>query len=187
MIEQHGHDIILKHTPKGGSMLELGDQVMNLQFVQGVSAKDYFTGLGYSHTSIDLNGKNGALVMDLSKPIKKLGEFDIITDIGCSEHVDNLFECLVNVFNNLKVGGVEYHKNPKTGNFPFHGYHYFTVEFWRKYAIECGLDVIDLYEYPIYHNTVDGYEINAVLRKVEGSKVLTKEGWDRIKGYLKEE
>ena len=58
----------------GKTMLELGNKIQ-----QGYSFKKYFTRLGFEHTSVDWNGKDGALKKDLRLPLK-LGTFDMVTN-----------------------------------------------------------------------------------------------------------
>jgi hypothetical protein len=77
---------LLNKPTRGLSMLELGDQLTgwNLR----VTTKAIMEWLGVKHTSIDLNGQNGALPLDLSKPLNTLqGEFDVVTNYGTTEHV----------------------------------------------------------------------------------------------------
>lgn len=180
MIEYHGHNLFLKHARPNQKILELGNQEMNLVEAQNISAKEYYSRMGFIHTSVDQNGKDGALQLDLSKP-QELDEHDFVTDFGTTEHVENLYQCLKNVFNGCKVGGLMLHKNPKTGNFKGHGYHYFTTDFWKEYAYLCKLEVLEIYEHPIYHNTTDGWECIALLRKIEESKYPTKNQFETIK------
>lgn len=184
MIEHHGHNLILKYAFEGCSILELGNQIMNLENVQDISAKNYYSDLGYDHTSVDQNGKDGVVTVDLSKPIEWLGAFDLITDMGTTEHVSDVYECLANVLHHCKDGTVIIHKNPKTGNFPMHGFHFFTLEFWKAYAQLCKLEIEELYEHAIYHNTKDGYECIAVLRVTENSFLPTKEQFSQIKSLI---
>lgn len=183
MIEYHGYEILKKHLFDGCSIVELGNQIMNLAECQGTPAKDFIP-CG-SHTSIDQNGLNGALKLSLCEPINLNFKADIVTDFGTTEHVEDLFECLSNVFEFCKAGGVMIHKNPKTGNFPNHGFHFFTVEFWQEYANLCGLKIELIEEHAIYHNTVDGWEVIAVLRKTKRSKKITKEVFETIKHLVK--
>jgi len=185
MIEQHGLELILKYARPKGFMVELGNQIMNLEFNQGQSAKDYFTQLGFDHVSIDKNGLNGAVSADLSKPIRHPWSADIVTDIGTSEHVSDLYECLRNVLSFCKNGTMMIHKNPLTGHFPEHGFHFYTLEFWKEWADLCNLEVFELYEFPIYHNTETGFETIAVLRFTKDSRIPTLEEYQKIASFVK--
>ncbi len=105
-------------------MLELGNQTfqdkalvrsMNLP----ATVKQYWESKGVKHTSIDLNGEDGALPLDLSKPLpeKFYNAFDIVTNCGTSEHVDNQFECWKNIHKCLKVKGFLLSANPEKGRY----------------------------------------------------------------------
>jgi len=105
---------------KGKSMLELGDQV--IKDMKGIipekTGKEYFTNKGMEHISIDLNGKRGALKIDLSKPIINpnwVNYFDIITNLGTTEHVEpqsSQYICFRNLHNLLVPGGMIIHVLP---------------------------------------------------------------------------
>ena len=62
-------------------MLEYGDQILRPNVRP---AKEYWIGKGFDHTSVDLNGKRGAVVKDLSV-------FNDFTDWG------NLFDVVYNI------------------------------------------------------------------------------------------
>lgn len=185
MIEHHGNELLKtildriekeqNKQKKDIKILELGNQFMNLQDCQNVTAKEYFTDKGYRHTSWDINGLDGAIQIDLRSellhPENEKYKNDVVTDFGTLEHLTHgLINGLKNVFYQCKVGGYMLHKNPKTGNFPGHGHYYFTEHFWMQYAQFNNLEIVDLYEHPIYHNTKDGWEIIAVLKKTKGSE-----------------
>jgi hypothetical protein len=93
-------------------MVELGDQTLRLKgFLHHDTArylaKEYFESMGFEHISIDIHGKFGAVPLDLSKPIKKWkGRFDVLTNFGTSEHVDDQYECFKNMHDLVKKDGV---------------------------------------------------------------------------------
>jgi hypothetical protein len=125
----------------GDSMLELGNK-KNGEFIY----KPYFEGLGYRHVSVDLNGENGALRMDLTKPLN-LGTFDMVTNIGTSEHVErNQEACWRNICEALHVGSVLVSATPAPGHWVWHGYWYPTREFYEGLAAQNGLRLERLYE-----------------------------------------
>ena len=105
----------------GQEICELGDQTLKLEGrnppKERTLAKLYFDRLGFNHTSIDIKGKRGSVPLDLSKPItdeRYLNRFDILTNFGTSEHVDNQFECWRNIHNLVKSGGIFIHILPMT-------------------------------------------------------------------------
>ena len=74
-------------------------------FTQGVGkqgdiiSKEYFQALGYNHKSIDLNGKEGSLPLNLCKPITLEQPADLLIDCGTTQHVENQYQCFMNAFN----------------------------------------------------------------------------------------
>jgi hypothetical protein len=67
-------------------MVELGNQFMKgIKIETGKIAKDYFISKGFDHTSIDINGKDGAIPISLNKEIinnSLIKSFDILTNFG---------------------------------------------------------------------------------------------------------
>ena len=119
-------------------MLELGNQVIRPdKQIPETTGKAYFTRLGYKHTSVDLNGLDGALVKDLSK-LEDFTEFknyfDVITNAGTIEHVEpyeSQHTAFLNVHNSLKIGGIAIHIGPELGvTKPGHCQYYYDIPFW---------------------------------------------------------
>lgn len=111
-----------------GRMLELG----NKKNPNGVY-KDYFQSIGIDHTSIDWNGEDGALNLDLRQPID-LPPFDMVTNIGTTEHVSDQRAVWRNIHNLLKVGGVLASVTPMYGDWWWHGEYYPTPAFFEQFA-----------------------------------------------------
>jgi len=89
----------------GNSMLELGNKRKG-----DMVYKSVFESLGFRHVSVDLNGLDGALPLDLRKPLN-LGTFDMVTNIGTSEHVsesdyDGQVECWRNIVEAIHIDSV---------------------------------------------------------------------------------
>ena len=125
-------------------MLELGNKVNSRS---GISYKRFFESLGYDHTSIDWNGLDGALKLDLQTPID-LEPFDVITNIGTTEHVKEQFGVWANIHNLLKVDGVLISVTPKADgkNWKRHGFWYPKHEFFNEFARLNGYEVLELYD-----------------------------------------
>jgi hypothetical protein len=78
----------LVHNPSIKSVIELGSQ--NLYTGNEVDppfASTWYKARGIKYESIDMAGDNGAMRLDLSKPISLKKSFDLVTDFGTSEHV----------------------------------------------------------------------------------------------------
>ena len=129
-------------------MLELGNQKVKLSGNRQI-AKSYFEKLGFKHTSFDINGKDGALPIDLSRAIENKGfhnKFDIVTNAGTSEHVEpyeGQYECFRNVHLCTKVGGIMIHIVPEDGSFPNHCPFYYKSGFFEKLAELNNYEVIE--------------------------------------------
>lgn len=175
---------LLDNTSKNKSMLELGNQFLYIfskpwadypsEFVTNghdmVAAKLYFQRLGYDHTSIDLNGQDGALSLDLGAPFQLAKQFDIVTDFGTSEHVSSLFHCLQNIDTHTKVGGKIFHVNPLVGNWPEHGFWYRDEDFYKAFAKMTGYKIKDMHRIVACGNYTDGWNICCLLEKTDKSR-----------------
>lgn len=136
---------------EGKRMLELGNQdILNSfwgkTFAPKLSEKDgkqYYSRRAVEHTSIDLNGRDGALKIDLSRPFNRpewRGHFDVVTNSGTSEHVEPheaQFTCFQNVHEVTKNSGLMIHIVPGvqelrgSGYWKYHCNNYYSTEFFR--------------------------------------------------------
>jgi len=111
------------------------------------TGKEYFTHLGVDHVSIDLNGQDGALPLDLCQEITDpslVGTFDVVTNMGTSEHVEDQFSCFLNIHNLGKKGALFIHLIPEVGSYLGHGLYKYNTSFFRRLAEECGYRVLFL-------------------------------------------
>jgi hypothetical protein len=103
-------------------MLELGNQRMHDRAIPERTGKEYFLSQGVAeHVSIDLNGRDGSLPIDLAvvhtDPAWR-GRFDVVTNFGTSQHVEPRraqYPCFVNIHNWLRPGGIAIHVVPEIG------------------------------------------------------------------------
>lgn len=124
------------------TICELGNQQIRDKFKGFKMARAYFESLGMIYTSIDWNGKNGALKLDLNKPIE-IGQFDVVTNIGTAEHVENNEQCFENIHNLCKKNGIMIHIAPLVGNWLKHKGCY------RRYDIKFFENLRDKYDYEV--------------------------------------
>ena len=171
----------------GLKMLELGSQNMYTNAFHGkmAFAKHVFLAQGVDHTSIDLNGDGGSERLDLGTDLADVrggwaGHFDVVTDYGTAEHVKDLHACLANVRNFCRPGGLMFHENPKVGNWPGHGFHYFTEDFWAKLCQACGDTLVDVGEHAAMGNTTDGWNIHCVIEKGHGIRFPDRDTFSRF-------
>ena len=120
---------------EGDTMFECGGKI-NMR-MQETTYKSYFRSLGYRHVSVDWNGEFGAIKRDLREPLwDEFGQFDMVTNIGTSEHVDGQAGFWENIHNLTKVGGLYVGQcpAPNSESWWWHGNHYPTKEFYRQFA-----------------------------------------------------
>lgn len=122
-------------------MLELG----NKKNPDGVY-KSAFESIGIEHVSVDWNGLDGALKLDLRLPQwETLGQFDMVTNFGTTEHVDAQEGVWRNIHECLKVGGTLISMTPYPGDWSWHGEFYPTETFYRQLALLNGYEIERLY------------------------------------------
>jgi len=123
----------------GRTMLELGDKRNG-----NATYKAFFTARGYRHVSVDWNAKNGALPLDLRVPLK-LGTFDMVTNIGTTEHVDEQVGVWRNLLEAMHAGSVLVSTTPLPGDWWWHGYWHPDETFFEELAPHNGLQIERLY------------------------------------------
>lgn len=111
------------------SMLELGNK--RGTDGPGDTYKRHFEALGIRHVSVDWNGEDGALALDLRQPLD-LGLFDMVSNVGTSEHVDDQVSCWRNIVES--AAWIIVSITPAPGNWPGHGLHYPTEKFFEELA-----------------------------------------------------
>lgn len=127
-------------------MLELGNKKSN-----GVSYKSYFEAMGITHVSVDWNGEDGALPLDMRKPLPDWEPFDMVTNFGCTEHIELQEPIWESMHRLTKVGGVQIHMCPYPGDWWWHGTYYPKHLFYSVYAALNGylIDHLEIgREYP---------------------------------------
>ena len=166
-------------------------------------SKYLFEHLGVEHTSVDLNGLDGALKVDLTKDfmtdeapswwddsnpdLKQYFEyFDVVTNCGTTEHVDNEnghnnYNAWKNLHNFLRVDGLHFSSLPAIGYWPDHCNIYYNCEFFEKLCDYCNYDLLynEINASPDQLIPESGYKPEANIRaafvKTKDSKFLTEE------------
>ena len=113
-------------------------EMEGFNYVDGnVISKEYFTALGYKHTSIDLNQKENAMSIDMRKPIIEdniINKFDVILDIGTSEHIEYQYMNFKNLYDMCKTGGLFIHVLPREGYWKKHCKYKYNFDFFKQLA-----------------------------------------------------
>lgn len=162
-------------------MTELGAQNTYYQPHYGRIAKEVFEEMGISHISLDIIEHQGCVQADLRQLLPFNGSADIVTDFGTCEHIDGgLYIPYKNIHNACRVGGIMIHENPMTGNWPGHGQHYFTEQFYVELAKACKYELLEVYSEAAMGNFESGWNISAVLRKVVDTDFITEELFNQV-------
>lgn len=165
------------------SVIELGAQNMydkTYATERGPFASTYYRDRGMRYACIDLNGENAALKLDLEKPIKHDHQYDLVTNFGTSEHIQNQHAVFQTIHKLTKVGGMIICENPKTGNWPLHGLNYYTQDFYRGLCRALDYELVEVGEDPAMHNRTDGWNIYAIMKKTGDKSFPTEKAFNKL-------
>ncbi len=186
---------------RGKRVLELGNQIMWQPFVSNAfpevpnvrTAKEWFEGIGAEHVSVDLNGEDGALPLDLAHPIDRpewYGSFDVMTNEGTLEHlqsVSGIIQCCKTVHEWVRPGGLIVHAlppppTPERPGWTGHCRAFFTEEFVEVLARFNGYDVLRCEVQRL--DTLGGHVdyVSAALRK--GADRPFMHQWGRLRNKI---
>lgn len=142
--------------PRNLRILEFGDQLMIPPLVASnghkyVTAKEWLNDQAVAeHVSVDINGLNGALPLDLCQPLPPefFGRFHVVTNFGTMEHIKNQYQGWKNLFQSVMTGGISIHEMPGQSGFNCHdGEPYFRPAFFEKLCAQCGCSLIGVKDY----------------------------------------
>lgn len=196
-------ELIERHLQGVKTVIDLGAQNMyNTPTTPAPYASEWYKGKGIVYAAVDLSGENKSLAMDLSVPCQirnsdkheKSPEsaylnlvFDMVVDAGTSEHVGRggkfdwtaIYNCWRNKFDWCKVGGKIISENPKSGNWPGHGFNYVTDDFYRGLREYSDLEILEIGEQAAMGNVTDGWNVYCVMEKT-GDKFPTLEQFKKL-------
>ena len=182
--------ILNKYVKANDKVLELGAQNLYASEFEGSPYADlYYKKKQCEYTCIDLNEENNALNLDLATKLS-LDKYNVVTDFGTSEHVGingkhdakAFYNCWLNKHNACEIGGLIISENPKTSNWPEHGFNYVTENFYRQLAYANGYEILEIGEHPAMNNTENGWNIYCVLRKTQ-DKFMTLTNFKKLEFY----
>lgn len=82
-------------------------------------AREFWTWLGLSYASIDIDGSPGSIPLDLNYdevPAEFIGKYDVVTNFGTTEHVANQLQSFKIVHDLATPGGLMLHVLPASGD-----------------------------------------------------------------------
>ena len=130
------------------TMMELGNQkVKNDLSRTKKTGKEFWSGLGCYHFSIDINGEDGAMSFDLSLPITYYDNFfDVVTNITVSNFIKEYNICYDNIYRFCKQKGIIIHCLPCEGS-KWNKTHSANKKFYEEMALKYNMALIDYKEY----------------------------------------
>jgi hypothetical protein len=150
----------------GLQICELGNQRFALDIpISSPVAKKYYEKQGAKHTSLDLNGKDGALKLDLDYPIPAdmVEKFDLLTNYGTLEHVNNQYQSFKNMHDLTKIGGCMIHALPLVNNWPNHCRYHYPETFSTALAQANEYKVLSAKVRSNFYDKRDGEDKNLIL------------------------
>jgi hypothetical protein len=146
-----------KYLKKCNSILELGNQTFVKECIEKYNSelsgynhttpvKKYCENFSKKHISIDITGRDGSLPIDLNKEeIPKIGEFDLVTNFGTSEHIEpNQYETFLHIHNLCKIGGIMLHEVPVVGGWSGHCKFYYDEDFFINLSNENNYEILEI-------------------------------------------
>lgn len=172
---------INKYIHPDDNILILGCQNMYNTEDYGQTADFFFGMQGYPVRVLDICGCQGSEIADLREDLKLDPDYSLILQHGTIEHCEckSLYQVFKNIHEACQVNGTMIHENPKTGNWPGHGFHYFTAEFYVQLSDAMGY-CLTVEEEPAMGNTTDGWNVCAVLIKREEFPFMTEAKFNKI-------
>jgi hypothetical protein len=82
-------------------------------------AREFWTWLGLSYASIDIDGSPGSIPLDLNYdevPTEFIGKYDVVTNFGTTEHVVNQLQSFKIIHDLATPGGLMLHVLPNSGD-----------------------------------------------------------------------
>lgn len=109
------------------------------------TAKELFSHFGFVDTSLDWNGKDGTLAVDLAKPINEdlNRKFDILINGGTAEHVYDQYHCWKNIHDLCKDGALVVSIGPLKGNWLKHSPWRYSLEFFDCLTFKNNYDLLE--------------------------------------------
>ena len=115
------------------NILELGAQ----HYLVNNAAVGYFKNLFTYHlTSLDMNGENGSLQVNLGKELLVMQTYDLITNFGTTEHVNNQHTCWKNIHTLLEYGGLIISEIPEIDAWKGHCKYYVDKRFFESMSAD---------------------------------------------------
>lgn len=146
-------------------MFEFGDQIGRENGVFTGAAKLHWQSMGVNYVSLDLSGKNGALKRDITADNSDLGQFQLVTNLGSSEHVtpfEKQYETFKTLHELCADGGFMVHNVPPVGQWLTHCPAHYKGNFFPLLAYLNGYEMM-------YYKSIDALQLISCVFKKENN------------------
>ena len=149
-------------------------------------AMDYFKELGMNVFSIDINGKDGAIPIDLSKEIPKdqKNKYHIVLNGGTAEHVNDQYQCFKNIHYLCKDKAIIFHIAPEAGSWIKHCNNWYTESFFQELGPKNNYNIIDVHR-NLLPGKSRGYLVYATYQKIDEWDFMTEDSFNKLDIYRK--
>lgn len=122
------------------------------------SARSLMLALGFSsYGCLDMDGRHDAIRLDFNTSmVSRFGEFDVVTNLGTTEHVFDQARCFALIHNLTRPDGLMIHLLPSMGQRSFddagnsnvgygdHGFYLYTPTFFKDLASANDYEILKL-------------------------------------------
>lgn len=135
------------------SVCDIGSQEMSTGTAHAGSAREWMELQGFDYTCIDMDGKFGALKLDLNVAtvndvhweMDQVISFDIVTNHGTTEHVFNQANVFKLIHDMTKLGGLMIHAVPSPFFGKPHGFYFYDETIFNDLAHANHYEIHQMY------------------------------------------
>tara|TARA_B100000959_G_scaffold95620_1_gene101425 strand:- start:440 stop:1240 length:801 start_codon:yes stop_codon:yes gene_type:complete len=117
------------------------------------------------YSAIDLHGTEHSIKFNLNEEFKSEDQYDVVTNIGTTEHIFNQYSVFKSIHNLTKPNGLIFHQVPGQGYYD-HGFYNYQPTFFFDLAAANDYSIVGFW---IYDNN-----------KVEVIKIHTRENYQKL-------
>jgi hypothetical protein len=141
---------------------------MDNQDLNGIACKYYYEKAGVElYLAFDLSGRNGSFQIDLCKNHDFMPQFDIVTNYGTVEHINDQYHAFKNMHDLCMMGGIMLHALPLVGQWPGHCRYYYSLPFVYELARLAKYSVLSLERAPCYGMDSDRPDCDLILTALQ--------------------
>jgi hypothetical protein len=136
--------------------------------LNATACRDYYGKAGVElYLAFDLSGRNGSFRIDLCKNHDFIPQFDIVTNYGTIEHVNDQYHAFKNMHDLCLRGGIMLQAFPVVGHWPNQGRYYYSLPFAYELAERAKYHLISAVQAPCYGHGTDRADCDLILAALQ--------------------